>query len=259
MGKRRVSEREDRVRRLVGKAIGDFKMIEDGDRILVAISGGKDSWVLLHILEELQRRAPVRFSLVAVNIDQGFSGFRQDLIEDFVSVRGVEYHMDDMAISDIISEKAPNDLPCSLCSRLRRGRLYTLATQLQCNKVALGHHSDDFIETLLLNAFFVGRLGAMSPKLLSESGEHVVIRPLVYVPEKEIVELAQILQVPIVCCQCPLMCGQSTLTDQNRKFVKNLLSQLETRIPHIRSSLLASLSNVRASHLLDMTLSEALR
>lgn len=251
---------EHKIRRLTGKAIGDFSMIHDGDRILVAISGGKDSWALLEMLWQLRRRAPIRYDLVAVNIDQGYAGFRQDVVEDFVRSRygegtpgqaPVEYHMEYFDIASIIEEKAADATPCSLCSRLRRGSLYGLAEKLGCNKIALGHHLDDFVETFLLNTLFIGRNAAMAPKLLSDDGKHTVIRPLVYVAEEDIIDYVREQKIPIVCCQCPLMCGQVVHGDFKRRMVKDLINTLERGIPNVRHSLLAALTNVQPSHLLD--------
>lgn len=247
---------EKRIFRQIGTAIADFKMIEEGDKILVATSGGKDSWVMLHVLWELRKRAPVQFDIIAVNIDQGYSGFRQDTIEDFVEKRGIPYHMEYFDLASVVLDKSEEDgsIPCSLCSRLRRGSLYGMAEKFGCNKIALGHHQDDMIETLLLNAFFVGKLASMAPKLKSDDGKNVVIRPLVYVKESEIIDYATQLGFPIVCCQCPLMCGTNTNIDQNRRKIKDLISSLESDIPQIRNSLLASLTNVKPSHLLDRNL-----
>lgn len=247
---------EKRLFREIGTAISDFDMIQEGDKILVAISGGKDSWVLLHILWELRKRAPINFDIVAANIDQGYSGFRQDIVEDFVEVRGIPYHMEVQDIASVVLKKSEEDgsIPCSLCSRLRRGSLYGLAEKLGCNKIALGHHQDDMIETLLLNAFFIGKLGSMAPKLNSDDGKNIVIRPLIYVKEAEIVQYTKQMKFPIVCCQCPLMCGEDVHADHKRKMIKNLISDLEKDIPEIRNSLLASLTNVKPSHLLDKKL-----
>lgn len=241
-----------RILSATGKAIGDFNLIEDGDRILVAISGGKDSWVLLQMLKELQKKAPIKFELIAVNIDQGYKGFRQDLIEDFVDDHDFEYKMEEFDIADILTEKMDKgEVPCSLCSRLRRGALYGLAEKNNCNKIALGHHLDDFIETLLLNTFFTGRLAAMAPLLTSDDGKNKVIRPLVYVSEAEIKAYVAQSEFPIVCCACPLMCGSATHIDSKRRMIKQMLEILEQKIPNIRYSLLKSLSNVQPRHLLD--------
>lgn len=247
---------EKKIFNKVGRAISDFNMIEEGDRILVAVSGGKDSWVLLHLLWELKKRAPVDFEVVACNIDQGYSGFRQDVVEDYLQSRGIPSHMSYVDIASPVLEKSAEDgsVPCSLCSRLRRGNLYGLAQKLNCNKIALGHHQDDLIETLLLNAFFIGKLGAMAPKLLADDGKNIVIRPLIYVREDEIIQYAKDLKVPIVCCQCPLMCGEDVHADHKRRKIKDLLKNLEQDIPEIKNSLLASLTNVKPSHLLDKNL-----
>jgi tRNA 2-thiocytidine biosynthesis protein TtcA len=246
---------ERRIARATGRAVADFKLIEEGDRILVAISGGKDSWALLRVLDKMRKRAPFRFELVAANIDQGYAGFRQDAIEDYVAARGYEYHMEYFNIAKLIEEKtAPGSTPCALCSRMRRGALYGLAEKHGCNKIALGHHLDDFIETALLNMLFVGRLAAMAPKLLSDDGKNVVIRPLVYVEEKEIRAYAQKMHFPIVCCQCPIMCGETVHGDYKRRMLKKLIDELEVAIPGVRHSLIASLGNAQPSHLLDRDL-----
>lgn len=247
-----VEKLHQRILSATGKAIADFDMISEGDRILVAISGGKDSWVMLRILKELQKKAPIQFELVAVNIDQGYQGFRQDLIEDYVDDHDFDYHMEEFDIAGILSEKIDKgETPCSLCARLRRGSLYGLAEKHNCNKIALGHHMDDFIETLLLNSFYIGRLASMAPKLKSDDGKNTVIRPLVYVSEPEIREYAMKSDFPIVCCNCPLMCGNASDSDSKRRMIKEMIEIMEQKIPHIRYSLLKSLGNVRPSHLLD--------
>lgn len=241
--------------RAVGQAIGDFDLISDGDRIMVAISGGKDSWALLDILNDMQKKAPVDFKIIAVNIDQGYSGFRQDVVEEYVRKNNFEYHMEFFDIAGIIEEKNnPGDTPCSLCARLRRGSLYGLAEKYNCNKIALGHHQDDFIETLLLNSFFVGRLASMAPKLISDDKKNVVIRPLVYASEAMIKSYVTKMSFPVICCQCPIMCGETVHGDYKRRMIKKLIDQLELVIPNIRDSLLASLGNLQPSHLLDKDL-----
>jgi tRNA 2-thiocytidine biosynthesis protein TtcA len=258
----RLISLEHKLRRHVGKAIGDFNMIQDGDRIMVAISGGKDSWAMLELLWQMRKRAPVKYDLVAVNIDQGYAGFQQNVVEDYVrdtyretgAQSPIEYHMEYFDIASIIEEKAQGDTPCSLCSRLRRGSLYGLAEKHRCNKIALGHHLDDFIETFLLNTLFIGRTASMAPKLTSDDGKHIVIRPLVYVGEKEIIEYVRLKNIPIVCCQCPLMCGEVVHGDFKRRMVKDMVKVLEKGIPHVRSSLLTALTNIQPSHMLDREL-----
>lgn len=246
---------EQKILRSVGKAIGDFELIAQDDRILVAVSGGKDSWVLLHALDLMKKRAPIDFELIAVNVDQGFRGFRQDLIEDYLESRKFVFRLVDFNIAKLMGEKMdPAKTPCSFCSRLRRGVLYGMANELGCNKIALGHHLDDLIETLLLNSFFNGRLASMAPKLKSKDGRHIVIRPLSYVSEHEIIQYARIVNFPIVCCQCPLACGASDLMDSKRRMVKRLIDDLQKSVPQVRNSLLKSLKNVTSSHLLDRNL-----
>jgi tRNA 2-thiocytidine biosynthesis protein TtcA len=239
-----VSDAERIERRLadrLGRAIGDFGLIAPGDRILVGVSGGKDSWALLHLLRLLQRRAPVRFDLVALNIDQGFPGFRADLIEDYLEREGYDYEMRDARINLTVKEKIqPGETFCSLCARLRRGALYKHATELQCGTIALGHHADDFVETLLLNLFFNGRIKAMPARLRAANGRHTVIRPLVYVWEDEVAEYVRARGFPIVSCACP-GCHDPTL---ERHRVKKLLRELERVHPGLKRSLLAALSRV---------------
>lgn len=246
---------EKKIFRSVGNAIGDFKLIEEGDHILVGVSGGKDSWTLLHVLAELQKKAPVDFKLTAVNIDQGYSGFRQDIIEDYLELHNITYHALNRNIAQIVEEKSsPGSIACSLCSRLRRGTLYGMAEELGCNKIALGHHLDDFIETLLLNQFFVGRTASMAVKLKADDGKNIVIRPLVYVREDDIIEYTKQKAFPIVCCQCPLACGKDAMLDHKRRMIKDLLGSLEKQIPFIKNSLLGALGNVSATHMLDREL-----
>jgi tRNA 2-thiocytidine biosynthesis protein TtcA len=232
---------ERRLERRFGQAIGDFELIEAGDRILVGVSGGKDSWALLHLLRGLQARAPVRFELVALNVDQGFAGFRADLIEDYLAREGYPFEMRSARINLTVKEKIqPGETFCSLCARLRRGALYKYADQLGCNKIALGHHADDFIETLLLNQFFNGQIKAMHPRLRAQNGRHTVIRPLVYVWEDEIVDYTRAMGFPVVCCACP-GCKDPTL---QRHRVKGLLRELERVHPGLKRSLLGALSRV---------------
>jgi len=236
-----------RIRRLTGEAIGDFGMIVSGDRVLVALSGGKDSWTLLEMLEQLRRRAPVEFSLVAVTVHPGFPGFETGGIESYLRDRGFEHRIVSAPVHGLLLDKlGPDDTPCPLCARIKRGVLYTQAEQLGCTKIALGHHRDDFIETLLLNQFFNGRIKAMSPVLHADDGRNVVIRPLVYVPEEDIIAYASGAGFPVTCCACPA-CGDP---DQKRVQVKELLARLEREHPGIKASLLASLGQVDIRHLL---------
>jgi tRNA 2-thiocytidine biosynthesis protein TtcA len=240
-----------KLRHAVGKAVADFSLIEEGDRIAVAVSGGKDSYTMLLLLEELRRRAPVKFDIVAVTVDSGYRGFRSDIIEAFVTSRGIRSHIEKTNHFEIISEKRrPGSSYCSICARLKRGVLYGVSASLGCNKLALGHHGDDFIETLLLNQFFVGSLKAMSANMLADNGETTVIRPLVYVAEKDIIRFSRESALPVVCCCCPV-CGSA---DLQRKRMKKLLNELEKEIPHIRNSMLKALSNVQPRHLLDRRL-----
>ena len=232
----------------VGRAIGDFGLIEEGDKIAVAVSGGKDSYTLLHLLEALRRRAPVRYEILAINIDSGYPGYRTDIIAEHLQEHGFTHHMEKTDHYGIIKEKRrPGSSYCSICARLKRGVLYTLAQRLGCNKLALGHHLDDFIETLLLNQFFVGSLKAMSPRMVADNGVTTVIRPLVYVEEREIIPFSRANRFPVVCCCCPA-CG---VADQKRKRMKSLLSELERENPFVKRSLLTALANVHPRHLLD--------
>lgn len=238
---------EKGLRRLVGKAIGDFGLIGRGDRVLVALSGGKDSWTLLHILSLLKARAPVDYELIPVTVHPGFPGFRTDAIEAYLKERRFEYHIVRAGIHDaMLSLLGPDDNPCSLCARLRRGALYTAAKELSCTKIALGHHKDDFIETLFLNLFYNGRIKAMSPILKADDGINTVIRPLVYVSEEDTIAYAREKGFPIACCACP-SCGDP---DMKRLMVKRLLAGLEREQPGIKSNILSALGCVDTRHLL---------
>lgn len=237
-----------KIKKLTGKAIGDFSLIENGDRIAVAVSGGKDSYALLHILEQLRLRAPIQYQLIAVNVDAGFPGYRKEVLSDYLKGCGFQVHMEATNCSHIIEEKRHADSSyCAFCARLRRGVLYTVADRLGCNKLALGHHLDDFIETLLLNQFYTGALKAMSPKLLADNKRHTVIRPLVYVEESDIMKLSQQNEFPVIDCGCPVM-GQE---DQKRQRMKRLLAELHKENIHIKRSMIKALSNVQPRHLLD--------
>jgi tRNA 2-thiocytidine biosynthesis protein TtcA len=214
----------------------------------VGVSGGKDSYALLHMLETLRKRAPVRFELMAINIDSGYPGFRADIIEQHLKDHGFTYHMEKTSHYDIIKEKRhPGSSYCSICARLKRGTLYSLAQKFECNKLALGHHLDDFVETLLLNQLFAGSLKAMAGKMLADNGVTTVIRPFVYAEEKEIIAFARTNNFPVVCCRCPV-CGTA---DLQRKKMKMLLTELEKDNPFVKKSLLNALANVMPRHLLD--------
>lgn len=240
-----------RIKNAVGRAIADFNLIEEGDRIAVGVSGGKDSYTLLHILEELRRRAPVRYEVMAFTIDSGYPGFRTDIIAEHLAEHRFAHHLEKTDHYGIIKEKRrAGSSYCSICARLKRGALYGLAKEHGCNKLALGHHMDDFIETLLLNQFFVGSLKAMAPRMLADNGETTVIRPLVYVAEEEIIPFSRQNRFPVVCCCCPV-CGAS---DQQRKRMKALLKELEKENPFVKRSLLKALANVQPRHLLDRDL-----
>jgi len=245
------SELESRLARKTTKAIVDYQMIEDGDRVMVGLSGGKDSWALLQLLDVLRQRAPVRFSIVAVNVDSGYKEYQHDVIARTCEARGWELHIEHTGIGELIEDILDADqTPCSLCARFRRGVLYRVAKEVGATKIALGHHADDFIETLLLNLFFAGALKAMPARLVSDDGQHVVIRPLVYVGEEEARAYAKQSDLPIVGCCCPA-CGDLGL---QRQRAKRLLVQLETEHPGVKQSMLKALANVAPRHLLDTRL-----
>jgi tRNA 2-thiocytidine biosynthesis protein TtcA len=233
-----------------GRAIADFKLIEPQDRIMVAMSGGKDSYSLLAVLQALQRRAPIRFELVAVHLDQGHPGYDGAPLRAFLEANGVEHRILSEDTYSIVTEKIPEGKTyCSLCSRLRRGILYGAAAELGCNKIALGHHRDDALETLLLNLFFAGKLASMPARLVSDDGAHVVIRPLIYCAEETLARFAAARAFPILPCN---LCGSQS--EAQRKQMKALLGRLEAEHPHLRQSMLAALGNVVPSHLLDADL-----
>src|SRR5438876_4860408 len=242
---------EARIAKKTTKAIKDFNLIKDGDRIMVGLSGGKDSWALLQILDELRMRAPIDFSLIAVNVDSGYKEFKHDLIAKTCEARGWEYRIEHTTIGEVMDDLLEaNATPCSLCARLRRGVLYRIATEVGATKIALGHHLDDFIETLLLNLFFAGALKAMPAKLVSDDGEHVVVRPLVYVGEDEARAYTKSCELPIIGCCCPA-CGDLGL---QRQRAKRLLVELEREHPGVKQSMLKALGNVAPRHLLDTRL-----
>jgi len=246
-------EIERRLLREVGRAIGDHRLVESGDRILVAMSGGKDSYALCVLLRALQTRAPIRFDLCAVHLDQGHPGYDGRPLEDWLRRESVPYRILHEDTYRIVTEKIPDGKTyCSLCSRLRRGILYQAASDLGCNKIALGHHRDDALETLLLNLFFGGKLASMPPRLTSDDGRHVVIRPLITCAESMLAEFAVERGFPILPCN---LCGSQE--EAQRKQMKKLLATLEATNPTLRQTMLAAMGNVNPTHLFDKRLQAA--
>jgi len=245
------TELESRLAKKVTKGIIEHNLIEDGDRVMVGLSGGKDSWALFQILDVLRQRAPITFSLVAVNVHSGYEEYRHDLIAKACEERGWQYRIERTEIGAVIDDLlSPTDTPCSLCARLRRGVLYRLADEVGATKIALGHHADDFIETLLLNLFFAGALKAMPAKLVSDDGKHVVIRPLVYAGEDEARLYCKESNLPIIGCCCSA-CGDLSL---QRQRIKRMLMDLEVEHSGVKQSMLKALGNVAPRHLLDTRL-----
>lgn len=245
-----IERLETRLCRLVGQAIADYRMIEDGDKVMVCLSGGKDSYGLLEILLSLRSRAPIHFDIIAVNLDQKQPGFPAHVLPEYLTRRGVPFHIETRDTYSVVKRLIPEgQTTCSLCSRLRRGHLYRLATELGATKMALGHHRDDILETLLLNLFFTGKMKAMPPKLRSKSGRHVVIRPLAYVKEADLARYATLLQFPIIPCD---LCGSQE--DLKRKQVKQMLQDWNQRFPGSNDSMFAALGNIAPPLLLDRSL-----
>ena len=248
--RREAIKLEKRLCRLAGQAIVDYNMIEAGDRVMVCVSGGKDSFTLLDILQKLQQRAPIDFELVAVNLDQKQPGFPADVLPAYLQSTGLPFHIETQDTYSVVKKIVPEGKTmCSLCSRLRRGILYTVARRLGCNKIALGHHRDDIVATFFLNMFFGAKLKSMPPKLVSDNGEFMVIRPLAYVKEADTARWAEHMQFPIIPCN---LCGSQE--HLQRKQVGHMLKEWEKQHPGRTEMILQSLQNVVPSHLMDRQL-----
>ncbi|MEA9976741.1 MULTISPECIES: tRNA 2-thiocytidine(32) synthetase TtcA [unclassified Pseudomonas] len=241
---------QKRLRRLAGEAVADFKMIEEGDKVMVCLSGGKDSYTLLDVLMHFQKVAPITFDIVAVNMDQKQPGFPEHVLPEYFEKLGVEYHIIEKDTYSVVKKLIPEGkTTCSLCSRLRRGTLYTYADEIGATKMALGHHRDDIIETFFLNLFFNGALKAMPPKLRADDGRNVVIRPLAYCTEKDIQAFSDFKNFPIIPCN---LCGSQE--HLQRQVVKDMLSEWESKTPGRTESIFRALQNVQPSQLADRNL-----
>jgi tRNA 2-thiocytidine biosynthesis protein TtcA len=238
---------EKKLCRLVGQAIGDFGMIEDGDKVMVCVSGGKDSYAMLDILMKLRERAPINFEIVAVNLDQKQPNFPAEILPNYLKGLGVQYHIEEQDTYSIVKRVIPEGkTTCGLCSRLRRGILYRVADELGATKIALGHHRDDILETLMLNMFYAGKLKGMPPRLRSDDGKHIVIRPLAYVPEKLLERYAVDMNFPIIPCD---LCGSQP--NLQRQVMKEMLRDWEKKHPGRVENLFRSMHHIVPSHLMD--------
>ncbi|MEZ2574235.1 MULTISPECIES: tRNA 2-thiocytidine(32) synthetase TtcA [Buttiauxella] len=245
-----LNKLQKRLRRNVGEAIADYNMIEEGDRIMVCLSGGKDSYTMLEILRNLQQSAPINFSLVAVNLDQKQPGFPEHILPQYLESIGVEYKIVEENTYSIVKDKIPEGkTTCSLCSRLRRGILYRTATELGATKIALGHHRDDILQTLFLNMFYGGKMKGMPPKLMSDDGKHIVIRPLAYCREKDIERFAIAREYPIIPCN---LCGSQP--NLQRQVIGDMLRDWDKRYPGRIETMFSAMQNVVPSHMCDTEL-----
>jgi tRNA 2-thiocytidine biosynthesis protein TtcA len=241
---------QKRLRRYVGSAIEDFNMIEHGDKVMVCLSGGKDSYAMLDILLNLQLHAPIKFDIVAVNLDQKQPGFPEEVLPNYLTNLNVPFHIVERDTYSIVKEKTPvGKTTCTVCSRLRRGILYSTAKKLGATKIALGHHRDDIMETLFLNMFFAGKLKAMPPKLVSDDGQHIVIRPLAYCKEKDLIAFSKVKQFPIIPCN---LCGSQPNLQRNN--IKQMLQGWDKQFPGRLDVIFKSICNVAPSHLADQRL-----
>ena len=245
-----LNKLQKRLRRLTGQAIAEFNMIEDGDKVMVCLSGGKDSYTMLDILCNLQKSAPINFEIVAVNLDQKQPGFPQHVLPEYLSGLGVNFHILEKDTYSIVKEVVPEGkTTCGLCSRLRRGSLYGFAEEIGATKIALGHHRDDILETMFLNMFFGGKLKSMPPKLLSDDGKHVVIRPLAFCKESDIEQYSLLKSFPIIPCN---LCGSQE--NLQRQVVKEMLQGWEKQYPGRLDTMFSAVQNVVPSHLADTEL-----